>query len=748
MNMFIGNTLAATKQTEREQMLEMLLSELDGIVYRCRHDEHWTMEFVSDGCFKLTGYLPEELIGNARLSYESITHPEDRLMVRQKITQALQTNAAFSIEYRLLHADGSVVWVWERGSGLMVDRLVDEPVVLIHGFIQDITQRHLQEKALREAEFRYRSIFENANEGIFQTTADGQYLEVNPALAAIYGYATPEELRWALVDIGQQLYVDPDRRHEFTELMQQDGMVNNFESRVYTRNRTIIWISENAHSVRDAEGNILYYEGTVENITARKDYEQRIAFQATHDELTGLPNRALLLERIESSILQSARHNSGFAVVFIDIDHFKGINDTLGHAVGDVLIKLVAERLVLALRNVDTVARIGGDEFVLLLQDVQQGCEFITCIIDRVMQAIRTPCTLGGREFMLSCSMGICLHPVDGMNADTLLKNADIAMYQAKEAGRNNYQFFTQEFNRIVMENHELEQQLRQAIQNRSFEMYYQPIVDAASGVLVKAEALLRWSRDGQQFVSPARFIPVAENTGLIEPIGAWVMDAVCKQLAAWQAGSLAGIPVSINISPRQFNHSDLIGTIRQVLERYGVAPALLELEITENCLVRDKKKFLETLAGLKALGLKVAIDDFGSGYSNLDSLRSMHFASLKIDRSFVTGVETESNQRAICRALISMAHNLSLAVVAEGVETREQVDFLIENNCDMIQGYYFSRPLDAGKFEEFCRANAHSTCSLTSVEGCESRASSAAMAMGEAGALPIATARLRSQHS
>lgn len=702
MNMFIGNKFSVRKQPEREQMLEMLLSELDGMVYRCRCDEHWTMEFVSEGCFALTGYQPEELLGNARISYESITHPDDRQRVREEVTRALRAGVPFDIEYRLIHAKGAIVWVWERGTGVVQgdDAMALKEPPLMHGFIQDITLRYLQEKALREAEFRYRSIFENANEGIFQTTADGHYLEVNPALAAIYGYETPAELCLALVDIGQQLYVDAGRRLAFKELMRRDGMVNNFESQVYRKNRSIIWISENAHVVRDADGNVLYYEGTVEDITARKHYEQRIAYQATHDVLTGLPNRALLAERIERAILVAAENNGGFAVVFIDIDHFKTINDTLGHATGDVLIKKIAERLVHTVRTVDTVARIGGDEFVLLLDGVRHDYGFISTIIERVLAIIRKPCPLGGREFTLSCSMGIALHPADGMDADSLLKNADIAMYQAKEAGRNNYQFFTQEFNRTLMENHELQQQLRHAVLHDGFEMYYQPIVDAATGAIVKAEALLRWSKDGQ-FVSPARFIPIAENTGLIEPIGVWTLDTVCSQLAQWQHGKLAGIPVSINISPRQFNQPGLINTIQNALELHGVPPALLELEITENCLVRDKQKFLETLAEMKALGLKVAIDDFGSGYSNLDSLKSMHFDSLKIDRSFVTGIEYEKNQRAICRAVISMAHNLSLKVVAEGVETRQQVEFLLESGCDMIQGFYFSVPLDARRFED-----------------------------------------------
>lgn len=695
-------TFELTANPQRELMLEMLLSELDGMVYRCLNDEHWTMEFVSSGCFKLTGYQPDELLGNAIISYEEITHPDDRQRIREEVNKALEQRTTFSLEYRLLHADGSIKWVWERGSAVDYGNAQTQ---VIHGFIVDITQRYLHEKAMLEAERRYRSIFENANEGIFQTTQDGHYLAVNPALASIYGYESPQQLITALYDISQQLYVDPKRRDQFTELLSTNNSVSNFESQVYRKDKSIIWISENAHVVHDADGEILYYEGTVEDITSRKKYEQHITHQATHDELTGLPNRTLLAQRIEEAILETATTGSSFAVVFFDLDNFKIINDTMGHAAGDVLICKVAERLLAVLREGDTVARIGGDEFVLLLRGVQKNCGTISQIIERVLAVIHRPFMLGNREFEIGCSLGISLHPEDGMDADTLLKHADIAMYQAKEQGRNNYQFFTQEFNRIVQENYEIEQQLRRALATPNFEMHYQPIVSAGSGTLVKAEALLRWQTPELGFISPARFIPIAENTGLIEPLGLWVLDAVCKQLSQWLQEGIR-LPIAINISPRQFNQPALVETIEAKLREYNVPANLLDIEITENCLARDKKKFLQTLAQMKALGLTIAIDDFGSGYSNMDCLRSMHFSTLKIDRSFIINAAPDNNHGAIYRGLISLAHNLNMRVVAEGVETYQQNDFLRQIGCDLIQGYLHSKPLPVAQFEEFFRRN------------------------------------------
>ena len=422
----------APARGDQERMLKMLLSQLDAMVYRCRDDEFWTMEFVSEGCRAITGYRPEDLLFNSRISYEEVTHPDDRARVRAAIRDAIAAGRRFDVAYRIQRADGVVRWVSERGGGMYAP---DGKVQAIQGFVEDITRQREDEMALRDAEARYRSIFENAIEGIFQTTPEGRYLAANPALARLYGYESPDSLIAALQDIEHQLYVEPSRREEFMGEMQAHGKVTNFESQVYLRDGSVIWISENARAVRGADGAIRYYEGTVEDISERKMQERRMAHQATHDGLTGLPNRYLLQDRIEQAIRQATREKTHVGVLFIDLDRLKHVNDTLGHQAGDELIRLIAQRLRRCLRTGDTVARIGGDEFVLLLPSLLTPAA-IAQAKRRVLEATSAPCQIEGKDVSTSCSVGASLFPDDGGDVETLLKKADEAMYEEKQARR------------------------------------------------------------------------------------------------------------------------------------------------------------------------------------------------------------------------------------------------------------------------------------------------------------------------
>jgi diguanylate cyclase (GGDEF)-like protein/PAS domain S-box-containing protein len=682
---------------DSERVLATLLGNLEGMVYRCRDDANWTMEFVSDGCQRVTGYAPAELLLNGRVSYEEITHPEDRARVRTAIHTAIAERRRFDIEYRIHHADGSVRWVWERGIAV---RDAADRVVALEGIVEDVTARTENELALREAERRYRGLFDNAIEGIFRTTVEGRYLDANPALARIYGFTTPAELIETWQDIRAQLYVDPARREEFMRIVKARGSISGFESQVYRKNGDVIWISENARAVLNESGHVLYYEGTVEDITERHLYQARIEQQANYDTLTGLANRSLLNDRLEQAILTAASYGARLAVVFIDLDRFKYINDSLGHDVGDRLLQGMAERFKSCVREFDTVARLGGDEFVLLLNG-QSGPDSVATMLERVLESVVQPWRHGARDFELTCSVGVALYPDDGNDAAVLLKHADSAMYRAKEQGRNNFQFFTDDLNLLMKERFELENNLRRALERGEFELHYQPRVDLATNRVVACEALIRWRLTGGESISPARFIPVAEETGLIGPIGEWVLRTACAQNKRWQEAGLPPCVVSVNVSPRQFHRDDFIDTLKHVLRDTGLDPAYLELELTENMVMHDGEQMIETLCAIKQLGVHIAVDDFGTGYSSLSYLKRFPVDRLKIDGSFVRDIAADTDDAAIVRTIIALGHNLGLKVLAEGVETEAQLAFLKSNGCDEMQGYHFSKPVSAWRMRK-----------------------------------------------
>jgi diguanylate cyclase (GGDEF)-like protein/PAS domain S-box-containing protein len=681
---------------DRERMFDSLIDNLEGMVYCCLYDAYWTMVFVSQGCRNLTGYEPADMLHNRRISYESLTFAADRVRVRQGFEAAVRSGRHFEAEYRIVHADGSVRWVWERGSPLYDEH---GEVEALEGFIQDITLRKCSEQAAREAEERYRSIFENAIEGIYQTSPSGQYLNFNPALSRIYGYDSTEDLVNGISDIQKQLYVEPGKRAEFVQLMSANGSVQNFEAQVFRKNGDIIWITENAREVRDAAGQLLFYEGTVEDITERKNYERQIEYQATHDSLTDLPNRTLLADRLQQCINFADRFATKLAVAFVDLDQFKLINDSMGHHVGDQLLRVMAERLSACVRDSDTVVRLGGDEFVLLLTSLQK-VEDISQSMQRVLTTVVDPCEIDGREFVVSCSIGISIYPDDGRDANALLKYADSAMYKAKQSGRNNFQFYTRELNKLLMERLDIEYRLRRAIENDEFLLHYQPKVDFGSGKVCGAEALIRWQPPGESMVSPMSFIPVAEETGQIEEIGQWVLMTACRQ--AKELSKLLGrpMPIAVNVSPRQFRQTGLVKLVESALETTGLDANCLELEITESTLVHDTGHFIKTLHDLKSIGIRLAIDDFGTGYSSMAYLKDFPVDRLKIDKAFVGNLEEEPSNIAILKAIIALGHSLGLKIVAEGVETPYQKAFLHGIGCDELQGYLFSKPLPAMAFE------------------------------------------------
>ena len=680
--------------TESERMLSSLMGNLDGIVFRCRDDTQWTMEFISSGCERLTGYSAAELLANRRLSYYELIHPDDRQAVAAESADARRNGARYACEYRLRHRDGSIRWVAERGV-----RVHDQSANAwkFEGFIEDISERKRANQALQEAEARYHSIFEHALEGIFHSTPAGRFLVANPAMARILGFESPESLLAALHDTPGQLYVEPERRDEFRRQIEAQGSVSNFECQMFRKNNEVIWVSLNAYVQRDAAGQVQYYEGTAEDITDRRVYQAQIERQANYDALTGLANRALLNGRLNAAIQRAPQSTTEIAIAFIDLDQFKFINDTYGHELGDSLLQSMADRLRSCVRDTDTVARQGGDEFVLLLTGYHAAD--LASVVQRVHATIAQPWRSGRREFHVTSSIGVAVFPADGTSADVLLRNADAAMYKAKENGRNGFQFFTAELNHALVERLDIEHRLRGALARRQFLLHYQPRIDMGTGRIAGAEALLRWRVPQQGLVSPARFISVAEDTGLIVPIGRWVLHTACQQACDWQAAGLPPIIVSVNVSPRQFREGNIVDTIAEALRVTGLEARYLQIELTEGLAMHGAEKYVRMLVAIKTLGVQIAVDDFGTGYSSLSYLKRFPVDQLKVDRSFVTDLATDPDDAAIVQAIIALGHKLNLRVVAEGVETAEQLEFLRSAGCDEMQGFLFGKPMIAADF-------------------------------------------------
>jgi diguanylate cyclase (GGDEF)-like protein/PAS domain S-box-containing protein len=694
-----GLGVATELQLNLERVLQTLINNLDGMVFRGLFDEQWTMVFVSAGCLDLTGYPPESLVLNTEVSYLDLTHPDDRSHVRRAIDAAVEGQSRYYVEYRIIRADGEVRSVCENGA-VVIDENGER---VLEGFIADITEQVKARAAREAAEARYRSIFEHATEGIFQTTADGRYLSANPALAKIYGYGTPDEMMSALQDISSQLYVDHTRREAFRQIMAEQATVQGFEAQIRRADGELIWISENARAVHAPDGSFLYYEGAVQDITERKRHQEQLEHQATHDQLTGLPNRNLLNDRLQQAIHTAMRYSYFASVAFIDLDNFKYINDSLGHLVGDKLLIEIAQRLQSCVRTTDTVARYGGDEFVLVLNN-HYSLGTLVKVLARALEEIGKPVQVGERELIVTCSIGVSMYPADGDDGLSLLRNADAAMYLAKERGRNNFQFYTKRLNALATERVMIESALRRALERSELSVHFQPKVDH-TGFPVGVEALLRWENAELGQVPPDRFIPIAEDTGLIEPITDFVLRIACEQAVAWGRCGFGDLKIAVNLSARAFAQDKLAQKIHTVLQETGLAPARLELELTESVIIQNPEKCIAILHELKKLGVSLAIDDFGTGYSSLSYLQRFPVEVLKIDRSFVSSLGPAAGDSHIAKLIILLGHGLQLRVVAEGVETEMQRACLDTWGCNEFQGYLFARPMPARELETYLLA-------------------------------------------
>lgn len=578
-----------------------------------------------------------------------------------------------------------------------------EGTQLLVAVVRDITARLRAESELRESEERFRVAFNQAAVGLAHVAPDGRWLMANRKLCEIVGYTQAE-----LLKLSYQELTHPDDLVADMELglrmMAREVHEKSREKRYRHKNGYYIWVNLTSSLVWDADGKPKYYSTVVEDISRRKQIEGELLHLANHDPLTGLPNRSLLLDRLSQAIAYANRSGGQVAVMLIDLDRFKNINDSLGHEVGDKIIMEIGRRLSANVRDGNTVARLGGDEFVVVLAGVGRG-DAVAMLAQQVLEALSQPMMMQGHEFYPAGSIGISLYPKDGLDGQTLLKNADTAMYRAKDAGRNNFQFYAQEMNARALDRLKLEGGMRHALIREEFVLHYQPQMDIASGAIVGVEALLRWQPPGKQMIFPADFIPIAEETGLIVPIGEWVLRTACAQQKAWQdVAEFPPLRMAVNLSARQFKQQDIVKMVSRALHETGCRAESLELEITESIIMESPEAAAETLYRLSEMGVHLAIDDFGTGYSSLSYLKRFPIDALKIDRSFVRDITTDADDAAIAKAVIALAHSMKLKVIAEGVETAEQLDFLREQQCDQMQGYYLSKPLPVEQIEKLLR--------------------------------------------
>ncbi|HET8773815.1 MAG TPA: EAL domain-containing protein [Thermoanaerobaculia bacterium] len=554
---------------------------------------------------------------------------------------------------------------------------------------RDVTSRFAAEAALRESENRYRLLFEQNAAGVCVTSMDGVIVDCNATFASML-----ETTRDAI--LGENIagfYATRGEANEIASLLRSVGTLNSLEVELRRESGRPLWVLQNVVLVGDTLTGVIHT--TVVDISDRKRAEEQIEFHAYHDVLTGLPNRKLFTDRLRHLLGRAKRTGKSLGVMFIDIDHFKTINDTLGHTAGDDLLLEMARRLRVCVRDDDTVARIGGDEFTIILAELRHPEDALT-VAQKVLGAVQLPLTIVGMPIVVTASVGISLYPGDGADPEALLRNADSAMYRAKEAGRNTYQLCTDEMKQRAMDRLSVESRLRAGIRDQQLVLAYQPQINLLTGRTIGVEALVRWNDPERGVVQPAEFIPIAEESRLIVPLGEWVLRTACRQTKEWHDRGSGPVRVAVNLSARQFQQQDLVEMVQSALEDVDLSPSSLELEITETTAMQNAEVTVETLRALRELGVGISIDDFGMGYSSLNYLRRFPITGVKIDRAFVSDVTSNDGDAAIVSAVIGMARNLRLRVTAEGVETAEQFAFLRSHECDEAQGYYFGRPVCA----------------------------------------------------
>ena len=654
---------------------------------------------VNKSLSAMLGHPAEDLL---KTDFQTLTHPDDLPAdleyVRRLVAGEIQ---AYVMEKRYFHRDGHIISV-----SLSVSLVRDgegKPLYFISQ-IEDVTQRKRAEDALRNSEARLSLALRAAGQGTYDADLRaGGEVSFSAECASMLDYE-PKPFKRSFESL--QTLVHPADWAEAAQARREYLAGERAEYRTTFRLKTASggwkWVlCLGAIVERDAQGRPLRLVGTYTDITERKKYEERIEYLATHDALTGLANRNLLDDRLGQAIARTNRSGQGLlAILFLDLDRFKVVNDSLGHQLGDLLIKEVAARLCKSVRSSDTVARRGGDEFVVLLEGLAEPDEVLP-VVHKIQTALAEPFAIGGHEIFTTVTVGATIYPTDGVTIERLLANADSAMYRAKLEGGSGFGFYTAELGQRTIERFTMERALRQALDRNEFELYYQPQIRLADGKIVGVEALIRWHQPQFGFVLPGRFIPLAEDTGLIVPIGEWVLRTASEQLAQWRAQGLPKVRMAVNASARQFWQGSLIKVVRDLMAQGAFNPGDLEIEVTESVIMRDVAQTIRLLSALKDLGVLITIDDFGTGYSSLAYLRRLPLQRLKIDQSFVHEIGIGPGADQLVRQIIEMAHAMDLVVVAEGIETAEQLSLLKAWNCDEGQGHYFARAIKG----EGCRA-------------------------------------------
>ncbi|HYE36685.1 bifunctional diguanylate cyclase/phosphodiesterase [Methylocaldum sp.] len=672
-------------EAERERFKSILTNMRDAVWSVSPNGDE--VLFVNKVVEDIYGYKPEEFYADPNLWINAV-HPDDRARVHEGFGNLLK-GMSFDAVYRIVRRDGEVRWIHDIGYA------VTDPTghrTRLDGITRDVTaQKHI------EAELRLaQAAFENTAEGIVITDAETRIIAVNKAFTAITGYSESDL-------IGKTPRLWQSKRHNasvYKTLWAAIRTTGQWQGELWNRRKSgeIFPALENVSAIRGRNGEILNYVAAVSDISGVKQFEKQLFQLAHHDALTQLPNRLLFTDRLDHALSHAHREGHRVAVLFIDLDRFKNINDSLGHTVGDQLLCEVASRLTSAVRENDTVARLGGDEFVIALEHINTS-EGAAVLAEALVSALAEPVRVDDHELFVTPSIGISIYPDDAKSTEDLIGHGDAAMYYAKRLGRNRFQFYSESLTQEVLEKVKLETQLRQAIKRNELEVYYQPQVDLFEGSVSGTEALLRWRHPEIGLVSPTKFIPLAEESGIICQIGEFVLREACRQAKTWLDQALPLKRVAVNVSGQQLLDTDLVGLVSKALAETGLDPQYLEIEITETIVMQQTEKTLSTLQGLRALGVTLAVDDFGTGYSSLGYLKQLPVHRLKIDRSFVMDVPHDHNDEAIIRAIAAMARSLHLELVAEGVETVAQHAFLAAEGCQMGQGYLFGKPVPPAEF-------------------------------------------------